>query len=272
MDTNPNQKVITVKKALADKDHTYTIINKDCLMRAASDLTHNELKIFLYLASNQPDFELALSSSDIATKMNANKRKIQESINTLIEKGYLVATGANTYDFIEDGGMSKKDTPMHEKDTGVCPSGTQGCVQKGHRGMSKKDTEILHNTTYNNTSTTEDKKKRDMEEVLESMSCSELEHIKDMCKDTPYTEIASRYNMKRFEASKFYDIYESVHREQREREREQYEREHAEEIAAQREEERKKREEDEQINRILFLNAHNSRIKRNNLVTEIFEG
>ena len=161
MKTYPNQKVITINKAKADKENTYATINKECLMKAITELTHNELKIYLYLASNQNGFQLALSSADISEKTNASKRKIQESINSLIEKGYLVETGSNSYDFIEDtvykkdtGYMYKKYTgDVHEKDTGICTKSTQDCVQKVHSNVYKKDTEILHyNTLYNTSS------------------------------------------------------------------------------------------------------------------------
>ena len=116
MKTYANQKVITINKAKTDRENTYATINKECLMKAITELTHNELKIYLYLASNQNGFQLALSSADIADKTNASKRKIQESINSLIEKGYLVETGSNSYDFIED--------TMYKKYTGVCTKST----------------------------------------------------------------------------------------------------------------------------------------------------
>lgn len=153
MKTYPNQKVITINKAKADRENTYATINKECLMKAITELTHNELKIYLYLASNQNGFQLALSSADIADKTNASKRKIQESINSLIEKGYLVETGSNSYDFIEDTMYKKYTGDVHEKDTGICTKSTQECVQKVHSNVYKKDTEILHyNTLYNTSS------------------------------------------------------------------------------------------------------------------------
>lgn len=102
MTTYPNQKIVTVFKAEANKEHTYAVINKDALFRAARELTHNELKVFLYLASNQNEYCLALSTADIAEKMGANKRKIQEAINGLIEKKYIEHMVGNSYDFYEE--------------------------------------------------------------------------------------------------------------------------------------------------------------------------
>lgn len=149
MKTYPNQKIITINKAKTDKQNTYATINKECLIKAVTELKHNELKIYLYLASNQNGYQLALSSADVAEKTNASKRKIQEAINSLIEKGYLVETGANSYDFIEDT-VYKKDI-VYEKDTVMCTKSTQVCVQKVHMDVYKKDTEIVQDNTINNT-------------------------------------------------------------------------------------------------------------------------
>ena len=168
MKTYPNQKVITINKAKADRENTYATINKECLVKAITGLTHNELKIYLYLASNQNGFKMALSSADIAEKTNASKRKIQESINSLIEKGYLVETGSNSYDFIEDTMYKKYTWDVHEKDTGICTKSTQDCVQKVHSNVYKKDTEILHyNTLYNISSIIQAEEKKEEETEAE---------------------------------------------------------------------------------------------------------
>lgn len=101
MTTYPNQKIIKINKAKANKENTYSIINNDCLFSAMRELTHNELKVFLYLASNQNEYTFALSTNDLAEKTGASKRKIQEAVNSLIEKGYIVCQQGNLYDFLE---------------------------------------------------------------------------------------------------------------------------------------------------------------------------
>lgn len=260
MKTYPNQKVITINKAKADRENTYATINKECLMKAITELTHNELKIYLYLASNQNGFQLALSSADIADKTNASKRKIQESINSLIEKGYLVETGSNSYDFIEDTMYKKYTGDVHEKDTGICTKSTQECVQKVHSNVYKKDTEILHyNTLYNTSSIiqAEDKKEEDLEKeeeqkkedtfinFLKGLNCNQLQEMKDMYSEgTRYREIASAYNIPYFEAAKFAENYETIYKEKYDMENpEQVERRQKQEQAI-REQKRAEREED----------------------------
>lgn len=97
----PNQKIVKVHKEPADKTHFYCVINKNALMTSLRDLTHNELKTFLYLAANQPGYEMALSTSDIAAQVGANVDGIRTAVNGLIRKGYLVENHGKHYDFYE---------------------------------------------------------------------------------------------------------------------------------------------------------------------------
>ena len=101
MTTYANQKIIRVVKADANKENIYAIFNKERLFEAMQKLTHNELKVYLYMLSNQDDYTFALSTTDIANKTGANKRKIQEAINTLIEKGYIEPAIGNRYEIYE---------------------------------------------------------------------------------------------------------------------------------------------------------------------------
>ena len=52
----PNQKIATVQKAPADKNHVYGVFSKDALFRACRELTGNEMKTFLYIAANQQGY------------------------------------------------------------------------------------------------------------------------------------------------------------------------------------------------------------------------
>ena len=90
MNSNPNQKIILLHKAEYDDDHAYMRINKEVLFAAMSRLKPLEMKVFLYIVSNQDGYKFALSSKDIADKVRADKRKIQVAINGLIEKGVMV--------------------------------------------------------------------------------------------------------------------------------------------------------------------------------------
>ena len=99
--TYPNQKIVTVKKAAADKKHIYAILNKERLFIAMKGLSPNELKTYLYLASNQNDYTFAMSPVEIAESTGSDKRSIQNAINGLIKKGYLCQEKGNKYNFCE---------------------------------------------------------------------------------------------------------------------------------------------------------------------------
>ena len=98
---HPNQKLVTIHKAPTDKDHVYGVLNKDAMYEACNNLSHNELKLFLYLSSNQDDYYTALSAGDIANKVGAGVDSIRTSVKGLSSKGYLVKKHGNSFDFYE---------------------------------------------------------------------------------------------------------------------------------------------------------------------------
>lgn len=87
--TVANQKIVEVNKADTVR-HFYGTVNKDCMFHAMQELTYNEFKIYMYMITNQDKFTQALSTKYVADLVGANKRKIQDAVNGLISKGYLV--------------------------------------------------------------------------------------------------------------------------------------------------------------------------------------
>jgi hypothetical protein len=57
----PNQKTIVIKKAPADKNNIYTVINIEALENAVKLLSGETLKLWLYFAKNQNDYVMELS-------------------------------------------------------------------------------------------------------------------------------------------------------------------------------------------------------------------
>ena len=97
----PNQKIVKVHKAPADRNHLYGVLNKEAAMNALRNLTPNEMKVFFCLALNQPEYEMALSTAYVAEKTGANLDSIRTAVRGLIKKGYLVENHGNHYDFYE---------------------------------------------------------------------------------------------------------------------------------------------------------------------------
>ena len=129
MVTYANQKVVTIVKAESGRNNIYGIVNKECMFKAMNELKYNEFKVFMYLTANQDDYTMALSTQDIADKTGANKREIQKSIESLVEKKYIVPVkdNSNRFEFHEDKDNSeakhevlKNNTGYVEKQHSVC--------------------------------------------------------------------------------------------------------------------------------------------------------
>ena len=91
----PNQKIVTIHKAVIDAQNIYLRINKEAMQHASRSLSGEEFKAFMYLASNQDNYEMALSTEDMAAKMGGSVRGMQSAVRNLITKGYLVQQHKN---------------------------------------------------------------------------------------------------------------------------------------------------------------------------------
>ena len=98
-ETYPNQKVVTIHKEPLNKN--YLGINLDVLRDACQRLTAHELKLYIYLASNKDNFELALSQVAATEAVNLPRSTYYDQVKNLINKGYIVHRGGNKYDFYE---------------------------------------------------------------------------------------------------------------------------------------------------------------------------
>lgn len=62
-------------------------------------MTHLELVIYLYITTNKNGETFALSCTEISEIYDKNKRRLQGTVNSLIEKGYLEHIKDNQYVF-----------------------------------------------------------------------------------------------------------------------------------------------------------------------------
>lgn len=111
----PNQKAIRIQKALSDKNHLYTITNKNALSEALKILKPNTFKIWMWLNSNQDDYEFGLSGTLVQEECGMSKATYDKAIKELIETGYLVPTelykGLHGYVFKENRKALDKNYP-----------------------------------------------------------------------------------------------------------------------------------------------------------------
>lgn len=110
--TSPNQKTITICKELCDKQHFYTMINLNALEKAAQTLKAGAFKLWIYLAQNQNNYTFALSNKAVAEYFGIKKDQYDSAVKELIEKGYLIETTKNKYNFLE---LAEKTTITNGK-------------------------------------------------------------------------------------------------------------------------------------------------------------
>lgn len=173
--TVPNQKVVRIKKETCDSNNKYAMINIEAVESAAQDLQAGAFKLWIYFAKNRNDFTFALSSDDVKNTFGIKIKQYNNAIDELIEKGYLVITKGNNYEFNETPVITKEDNHV------ITKSNNDVITKEDNTLLPKV---IRNNTynTYNNTiNNTEEGQK---EEVIEMPSKWFIEHYNELIATT----------------------------------------------------------------------------------------
>ena len=106
MTTSPNQRIFTIRRDMPkqskDNKRPYMIAYTDAIEEAGRNLsTVGAFKVYLYMISNQDNYRFGCSPQDIADKYGISLKTAKDGIDKLIENGYLISTGKNTYEFHE---------------------------------------------------------------------------------------------------------------------------------------------------------------------------
>lgn len=114
----PNQRIISVKKAKADKNNLYAIFNLEALQRACNLLVSKAgFKLYVYCARHQNNFTFALSREDFMQYANVAETAYKTAVNELITYGYLVETETKgRYIFNELGNRKEKELINQDKE------------------------------------------------------------------------------------------------------------------------------------------------------------
>lgn len=116
--TYPNQRTITIHREPIKSD--FLGIKNENWQAAARDLGAHSLMLYLYFASNSNNYKLALSPVAIRQAIGMPRSTYQDQFARLVDKGYLVQTNGNTYNFFEKPQPShassslKKQEPTNE--------------------------------------------------------------------------------------------------------------------------------------------------------------
>ena len=108
--TFPNQRVVKINRETIQSD--FLGIKNENWQAAAKDLKAHALMLYLYLASNANGFELALSPAAVENAIGMPRSTYSDQFKKLVEKGYLVQTNANHYNFYE---VPQKQTDCQQK-------------------------------------------------------------------------------------------------------------------------------------------------------------
>lgn len=100
-ESNPNQKTIYMKKEDCNKNHPYAMFNLEALQAAMAELKGETFKLWCYLDKNQNGYTFALSKVDALKWGIGSNSSYNRAVAELIQKGYLVQTSGNHYNFYE---------------------------------------------------------------------------------------------------------------------------------------------------------------------------
>lgn len=96
MKTYPNQKIVEIIKEPTNKNNTYACINIRAMKKAFKELSYSARCMWIYLASNQNGYKLALSRADCIENWNIKSSTYDSVIKELIDKEYLYQEKQNS--------------------------------------------------------------------------------------------------------------------------------------------------------------------------------
>lgn len=117
--TVPNQRVVKIHREVAKSD--FLGINNETWKTASRDLRPTALLLYLYFASNADGYNKALSPAAIQLEIGMPRSTYHDQFKYLIEKGYLVKSGKNRYDFFEKS-QNHTVPPVEYAQTEIAPS------------------------------------------------------------------------------------------------------------------------------------------------------
>ena len=136
---------------------------------ASRDLGAHGLQLYLYLASNADNYTLALSPAAVRQAIGLKRSTYHDKFHELEEKGYLVNTHGNTFEFYEvpqAAAQTKKSVTIDGLDFEECPSSDTPICSNG-QGMLSDNIEINNRDSMTDSSINKDNESaRQMEQFI----------------------------------------------------------------------------------------------------------
>ena len=149
--TFPNQRVIKINREAAKSD--FLGIKNTNWQSAARDLGAHATMLYLYLASNANGYNIALSPVAVRQAIGMARSTFHDQFHKLLDKGYLVPSNGNSFEFYEVPQAVNKNSQNAVSDDGLnfeeCPCPDTHESSDGHT-ISDEDIEINNKEVLNN--------------------------------------------------------------------------------------------------------------------------
>ena len=166
-ETFPNQRMVKVHRERATAN--FLGIKNENWQAASRDLGAHGLQLYLYLASNADNYTLALSPAAVRQAIGLKRSTYHDKFHELEEKGYLVNTHGNTFEFYEfpqAAAQTKKSVTADGLDFEECPSSDTPICSNG-QGMLSDNIEINNRDSMTDSSINKDNESaRQMEQFI----------------------------------------------------------------------------------------------------------
>ena len=148
--TFPNQRVVRIHREPVKTD--FLGIKNENWQAASRDLGAHGLRLYLYLAANANNYNLALSPAAARAAIGIPRSTYFDQFAILVDMRYLVPGAGNTYDFYEvpqPAAQTQKEVSADGLEFEEIPShGEQG--GSGGQSVLPEDIEINNNDSINN--------------------------------------------------------------------------------------------------------------------------
>lgn len=135
--TYPNQRTIHINREPARVD--FLGINNETWKAASRDLRPPALLLYLYLAANADNYMFALSPAAVRQEIGMARSTYHDQFHILVDKGYLVPSHGNTFEFYERPHASRNTTQNELSADGLDfennPTDNIGVARNGQRVM-----------------------------------------------------------------------------------------------------------------------------------------
>ena len=166
-ETFPNQRMVKVHRERATAN--FLGIKNENWQAASRDLGAHGLQLYLYLASNADNYTLALSPAAVRQAIGLKRSTYHDKFHELEEKGYLVNTHGNTFEFYEvpqAAAQTRKSVTIDGLDFEECPSSDTPVCSNG-QGMLSDNIEINNRDSMTDSSINKDNESaRQMEQFI----------------------------------------------------------------------------------------------------------